>query len=85
MTILIQARLVTAVIVCIFERVWIRIVTQWQSHPRLGTDVVHYVYNNAGIAGGNSFLDESPEGRAAWERTFDVDWYGSARGAAANL
>jgi hypothetical protein len=37
------------------------------------TDVVDYVYNNAGIAGGNSFLDESPEGRAAWEKTFNVD------------
>ena len=40
------------------------------------TDAVNYVFNNAGIAGGNSFLDESPEGRARWEKTFNVDWYG---------
>ena len=40
------------------------------------TEVVHYVFNNAGIGGGNSFLDESPEGRARWEQTFNVDWYG---------
>jgi hypothetical protein len=31
----IQTRLLTAVIVCIFERVWIRIVTQWQTRPGL--------------------------------------------------
>lgn len=41
-----------------------------------GTDVVHYVFNNAGIAGGSSFLDESSEARARWEQTFNVDWYG---------
>jgi NAD(P)-dependent dehydrogenase (short-subunit alcohol dehydrogenase family) len=41
-----------------------------------GTDVVHYVFNNAGIAGLHSFLDESPEARAGWETTFNVDWYG---------
>ena len=93
------------------------------------TDAVHYVFNNAGVAGvrtvvlppppllplplpvlrpraaggrqkrrgpqpctaaaftadqstcprttqGNSFLDESPEGRARWEKTFEIDWYG---------
>lgn len=40
------------------------------------TDVLHYVFNNAGIAGGASFLDESPEGRARWEQTFNIDWFG---------
>jgi NAD(P)-dependent dehydrogenase (short-subunit alcohol dehydrogenase family) len=39
----------------------------------LATDHVHLVFNNAGIAGGGSFvLDE----RSAWEKVFDVDFFG---------
>ena len=37
------------------------------------TDHVNLVFNNAGIGGaGSMFIDD----RAAWERTFDVCWYG---------
>ena len=38
------------------------------------TDCVHLVFNNAGIAAMVSVLDD--EGREAWERTFNVCWYG---------
>jgi len=34
---------------------------------------VHLVFNNAGIGGGGSFVNDS---RADWERTFAVDWQG---------
>jgi NAD(P)-dependent dehydrogenase (short-subunit alcohol dehydrogenase family) len=38
-----------------------------------GTEAVHLLFNNAGIAGGGSFVTDD---RADWERTFNVDWYG---------
>jgi NAD(P)-dependent dehydrogenase (short-subunit alcohol dehydrogenase family) len=37
------------------------------------SDCVHLVFNNAGIAGGGSFIADE---RAEWERTFGVCWYG---------
>lgn len=37
------------------------------------TDCVHLVFNNAGIAGGGSFIADE---RAEWERTFGVCWTG---------
>ncbi|MGH0034306.1 MAG: SDR family NAD(P)-dependent oxidoreductase [Myxococcota bacterium] len=37
------------------------------------TDHVHLLFNNAGIGGGGSFLNDS---RAEWERTFGVCWSG---------
>jgi len=40
---------------------------------RHATDHVHLLFNNAGIAGGGSFLTAD---RAEWERTFGVCWYG---------
>ena len=36
-------------------------------------DHVDLVFNNAGIGGGGSFVNDS---REEWERTFDVDWWG---------
>ena len=39
----------------------------------LGTDRLHLLFNNAGIAGGGSFLTDD---RAEWEKTFNVDFYG---------
>lgn len=39
----------------------------------LDTDHIHLLFNNAGIAGGGSFVKDSP---AAWERTFGVTWGG---------
>jgi NAD(P)-dependent dehydrogenase (short-subunit alcohol dehydrogenase family) len=38
-----------------------------------GTDHVNLLFNNAGIGGGGSFIQES---RAEWERTFGVCWFG---------
>jgi NAD(P)-dependent dehydrogenase (short-subunit alcohol dehydrogenase family) len=38
-----------------------------------GTDHVDLVFANAGIGGGNSFVNDS---RQEWERTFAVDWQG---------
>jgi NAD(P)-dependent dehydrogenase (short-subunit alcohol dehydrogenase family) len=38
-----------------------------------GTDHIHLLFNNAGTAGGGSFVTG---GRADWERTFNVDWFG---------
>jgi NAD(P)-dependent dehydrogenase (short-subunit alcohol dehydrogenase family) len=38
-----------------------------------GTDEVHLLFNNAGIAGGGSLFANS---RAQWERTFDICWGG---------
>ena len=38
-----------------------------------GTDHIHLLFNNAGTAGGGSFVNG---GRADWERTFNVDWFG---------
>ena len=37
------------------------------------TDHIHLLFNNAGIAGGGSFVDVP---REVWERTFGVCWYG---------
>ena len=37
------------------------------------TDCVHFVFNNAGIAGAGSMI---ADGRESWERTFNVCWYG---------
>jgi NAD(P)-dependent dehydrogenase (short-subunit alcohol dehydrogenase family) len=39
----------------------------------LGTDCVHLLFNNAGIAGGGSFVADE---RREWERTFNVDFFG---------
>ena len=39
-----------------------------------GRDHVNLLFNNAGIGGTFSFLDE--ENRAGWERTFNICWYG---------
>ncbi len=39
----------------------------------LGTDHVHLLFNNAGIAGGGSFVRDD---RAEWEKTFNVDFFG---------
>lgn len=38
-----------------------------------GTDHVHLLFNNAGIGGGGSVLEDP---RDSWERTFDVCWGG---------
>lgn len=37
------------------------------------TDHIHLLFNNAGIGGGGSMI---ASGRAEWERTFNVCWYG---------
>jgi NAD(P)-dependent dehydrogenase (short-subunit alcohol dehydrogenase family) len=37
------------------------------------TDHVHLLFNNAGMGGGGSFLEDD---RHEWERTFGVCWYG---------
>ena len=39
----------------------------------LYSNVIHLLFNNAGIAGAGSFVNDD---RAAWERTFAVDWGG---------
>jgi len=46
------------------------------------TDHVHLLFNNAGIGGGGSIVDDP---RAAWERTFDVCWGGVYWGVRAFL
>jgi len=46
------------------------------------TDHVHLVFNNAGIAGGGSFVSDP---REDWERTFGVCWYGVYHGCRAFL
>jgi len=46
------------------------------------TDHVHLVFNNAGIAGAGSMVDDD---RAGWERTFNVCWYGVYYGTRAFL
>lgn len=38
-----------------------------------GVDHLDLVFNNAGIAGGGSFIADT---RASWEKTFGVDWWG---------
>jgi NAD(P)-dependent dehydrogenase (short-subunit alcohol dehydrogenase family) len=37
------------------------------------TDVIHLLFNNAGISGGGSFVADAPE---QWEKTFNVCWGG---------
>src|SRR6516225_7594921 len=39
----------------------------------LDTDHIHFLFNNAGIGGGGSFVDGD---RGEWEKTFGVCWYG---------
>ena len=39
----------------------------------LDTDHIHLLFNNAGIGGGGSIVGGD---RAAWEKTFNVCWYG---------
>jgi NAD(P)-dependent dehydrogenase (short-subunit alcohol dehydrogenase family) len=39
----------------------------------LATDSIHLLFNNAGIAGGGSFVADD---RSEWERTFNVDFFG---------
>ncbi|HAS11321.1 MAG TPA: short-chain dehydrogenase, partial [Acidimicrobiaceae bacterium] len=48
----------------------------------LGTDCVHLVFNNAGVGGGGSFVQDD---RAAWERTFGICWGGVYNGSRAFL
>lgn len=45
-----------------------------QLQIRHETDYLDLVFNNAGIAGGGSFVID--EDRMAWEKTFDICWYG---------
>ena len=42
------------------------------------TDHIHLLFNNAGIGGGGSFIENE---REEWERTFGVCWYGVYYGA----
>jgi NAD(P)-dependent dehydrogenase (short-subunit alcohol dehydrogenase family) len=44
------------------------------------TQHINLLFNNAGIAGGGSFVNGN---RADWERTFGVDWFGVSHGARA--
>ena len=44
------------------------------------TQHINLLFNNAGIAGGGSFVNGN---RADWERTFGVDWFGVYHGARA--
>ena len=37
------------------------------------TDCIHLLFNNAGIGGAGSIIEDD---RESWERTFDVCWYG---------
>jgi NAD(P)-dependent dehydrogenase (short-subunit alcohol dehydrogenase family) len=46
------------------------------------TDHIHLLFNNAGIGGGGSFLNED---RADWERVFGVCWFGVYYGTRAFL
>jgi NAD(P)-dependent dehydrogenase (short-subunit alcohol dehydrogenase family) len=47
---------------------------------RHATDKVHLLFNNAGIGGGGSFI---ANGRAEWERTFNICWGGVYNGTRA--
>ena len=40
------------------------------------TDNINLLFNNAGIGGTASFLDQDPAARASWEKTFEVCWNG---------
>jgi NAD(P)-dependent dehydrogenase (short-subunit alcohol dehydrogenase family) len=46
------------------------------------TDKIHLLFNNAGIGGGGSFVAGE---RAAWERTFNICFYGVIHGVRAFL
>jgi NAD(P)-dependent dehydrogenase (short-subunit alcohol dehydrogenase family) len=46
------------------------------------TDCVHLVFNNAGIGGAGSFINDD---RESWDRTFNVCWYGVYYGTRAFL
>jgi short-subunit dehydrogenase len=46
------------------------------------TDHIHLLFNNAGIGGGGSFLEDD---RAEWEKTFSVCWGGVYNGSRAFL
>lgn len=48
----------------------------------LDTDKIHLLFNNAGIAGGGSFVNGN---RAEWEKTFNVCFYGVIHGVRAFL
>jgi NAD(P)-dependent dehydrogenase (short-subunit alcohol dehydrogenase family) len=39
----------------------------------LAADRIHFLFNNAGIGGGGSFVEGS---RADWDKTFGICWYG---------
>lgn len=47
----------------------------WADHVRneFDTDHINLLFNNAGIAGGGSFVNDL---RGHWEKTFNVCWYG---------
>jgi NAD(P)-dependent dehydrogenase (short-subunit alcohol dehydrogenase family) len=55
---------------------------QFAEHVRdtFATGYINLLFNNAGIAGGGSFLNEP---RAQWEKTFNVCWGGVYNGARA--
>jgi hypothetical protein len=46
---------------------------QSETARQLDTDKIHLLFNNAGIAGGGSFVSDP---REQWERTFNVCWGG---------
>lgn len=46
------------------------------------TDHVHFVFNNAGVGGGGSFVQDD---QRAWERTFGICWGGVYNGSRAFL
>ena len=50
-------------------------VVAFRDHVRdaFETDYINLLFNNAGIGGGGSFIEDS---RDEWERTFDICWYG---------
>ena len=54
-----------------------------QVQARHEIEHVDLLFNNAGIGGGGSFVTD--EDRMAWEKTFDVCWYGVYHGCRAFL
>ena len=50
-------------------------VVAFRDHVRdaFETDHINLLFNNAGIGGGGSFIEDS---RDEWERTFNICWYG---------
>jgi NAD(P)-dependent dehydrogenase (short-subunit alcohol dehydrogenase family) len=59
-------------------------VNAWAEAVRseMETDRIHLLFNNAGIGGGGSFIVGE---RAAWERTFNINFYGVLHGVRAFL